>query len=81
MRNLLTVPGPIVRVGPTRCSVNSPEAVKTIYGLGQGFPKSDYYDAFSDMGRKNIFAERDPKVHSGMRRRIGQLYSLGNLLS
>lgn len=34
--------GPVVRYAPGRYSISDPDAIKTIYGLGQGFDKSDW---------------------------------------
>ncbi|KUL82310.1 hypothetical protein ZTR_09714 [Talaromyces verruculosus] len=77
----LTDPGPIVRIGPNKCSIDDPEAVKIIYGLGRPFVKTSYYSAFTDVNKTSLFSEREPKAHAGMRRRIAKLYSLTNLLS
>ncbi|KAF7593917.1 hypothetical protein BBP40_010619, partial [Aspergillus hancockii] len=73
--------GPIVRIGPNKCSIDDPAAVKSIYGIGRPFVKTEYYSAFTDVNKTSLFAEREPKVHAGMRRRIAKLYSLTNLLS
>ncbi|KAJ0119871.1 putative L-asparaginase 4 [Fusarium oxysporum f. sp. albedinis] len=42
----LTLKGPIVRIGPNKCSVDDPSSLKVIYGLGRPFVKSDYYAPF-----------------------------------
>lgn len=73
--------GPIVRIGPNKCSIDDPDAVKIIYGLGKSFAKSSYYSAFTDVGKTSLFSEREPSIHAGMRRRIAKLYSLTNLLN
>ncbi|GKZ51841.1 hypothetical protein AbraIFM66951_007510 [Aspergillus brasiliensis] len=73
--------GPIVRIGPNKCSIDDPAAVKIIYGLGKPFVKASFYSAFTDVDKTSLFSEKDPNVHAGMRRRIAKLYSLTNLLS
>lgn len=35
--------GPVVRIAPDQLSFTSLEALQTIYGASNGFPKSDFY--------------------------------------
>lgn len=81
-RRILIAKGPVVCVRPNRCSIDDPRAIKIIYRLGpnQNFPKSEFYNAFSNAERENIFTKKDPKHYAGIRRRIGQLYLVGSIL-
>jgi hypothetical protein len=38
--------GAIVRVAPDHYSIDDPDAIKQIYGIGSRFPKSDWYEGW-----------------------------------
>src|ERR1700712_1929353 len=38
--------GPIVRIAPDHFSIDDPDAIKQIYGIGSKFPKSDWYEGW-----------------------------------
>ncbi|PQE16376.1 cytochrome P450 protein [Rutstroemia sp. NJR-2017a BVV2] len=59
------------------------EATKIIYGHGHSFLKGPYYQAYAlpHMRNWNMFAVRDPKVHSQLRRQFQSTYSLTALVS
>ena len=45
--------GPMVRISPTEIAVNYAEAFREIHGIGSGFKKSAWYQAFADAERPN----------------------------
>ena len=73
--------GSVVRIAPNKFEFNTVEAVKTIYSMTKTFPKSAYYEAFSDPHNKTLFNFRDAKAHARSRRTMASLYSMTTLLS
>lgn len=73
--------GPVVRLGPNIYSFNDPEAVKTIYGKGTEFDKSDWYEAWNSPGFKSLFTEPSVKVHGQLRRKFQHTYSMSSLVT
>ncbi|EXJ91083.1 hypothetical protein A1O1_04190 [Capronia coronata CBS 617.96] len=75
--------GPIVRVAPDMYSIESPEIVKKVYGIGSKFPKSDWYDAWRhpDPNRWTLFPDRDMKRHAETRKRFQAMYSMSSLVN
>ncbi|OTB11170.1 hypothetical protein K445DRAFT_370562 [Daldinia sp. EC12] len=65
--------GPIVRVGPKELSVNSVEAVKTIYQ--GGFDKHEWYSLFDNYGVPCTFSSAHAKHHSLRKRMVSHVYS------
>ncbi|KAI0532105.1 cytochrome P450 3A12 [Xylaria digitata] len=65
--------GPIVRVGPCELSVNSLEAVKTIYQ--GGFDKHSWYSVFNNFGVPCTFSSVQAKHHSIRKRMVSNVYS------
>ncbi|KAK0871031.1 hypothetical protein LTR87_013036 [Friedmanniomyces endolithicus] len=61
-------------------SINDPAALKQIYSLGQGFPKSDWYTAWSPTAARSLFSAQDQKAHSAMRRKFQATYSMSSLV-
>lgn len=57
--------GPIVRIAPNQYSVSDLATVKTIYGTGSKFAKSDWYEGWkhSSPDRWTLFPDRDIKRH------------------
>ncbi|KAI1142063.1 cytochrome P450 [Hypoxylon sp. FL0543] len=72
--------GPVVRYGPNRYSIDDQAAIKIIYGHGTQFEKSSWYDAWSNPGTWNIFAERNIQVHAQHRRQYQNAYSMSSLV-
>lgn len=70
-----------MRIGPDRYDFSSPEAIKVIYSLSAGFPKSHFYDTFGVPGSKTLLKEIDNSSHSVLRRKTAALYSMTTLLS
>lgn len=75
--------GPLVRLGPKLVSIDDPGALKTIYGIGSKFPKSDWYYAWRVPGPGNftLFADQDMARHANTRKRFQNLYSMTSLVS
>ncbi|KAG8157001.1 hypothetical protein KVR01_013223 [Diaporthe batatas] len=76
--------GKIVRLGPNYYSFDDPSAVKTIYGHGTQYQKSEWYEIWNtrpDMHSTNLFALRDIKRHSTMRRHYSNVYAMSSLVS
>ncbi|KAI1840221.1 hypothetical protein JX265_010783 [Neoarthrinium moseri] len=66
--------GPVVRIQPNQFSIADDEAIPVIYGHKNGFPKSDYYDAFISM-KPGIFSTRDKAVHVAKRKRVAHVFA------
>ena len=76
--------GPIVRIAPDHYSLDHPDAVRAVYGLGaKSFPKSDWYFAWQhpDPDRFTLFPDRNIHRHAETRRRFQALYSMTSLVS
>lgn len=71
--------GPLVRTGPNELSVSDLAAIKTIYGAGTQFRKSDWYSVWQGHRKFDLFAERDEKIHSQQRRLVSRAYSMDAL--
>ena len=46
--------GPVIRIGPNEVHFNSPTAMRTIYGPGSGFERTDFYRMFDAYGKMNV---------------------------
>ncbi|KAL5408614.1 hypothetical protein PMIN04_011337 [Paraphaeosphaeria minitans] len=66
--------GTLVRIAPNHVSVADPEAIPVIYGHGNGFLKSDYYDAFVSI-RRGLFNTRDRAEHTRKRKTVSHTFS------
>ncbi|KAJ5353128.1 cytochrome P450 pisatin demethylase [Penicillium brevicompactum] len=76
--------GSIVRIAPNYYSISDPSAIKTIYGHGSKFEKSEWYDAWNfgpTSGFTNLFSERSSKKHAEDRRKVASMYSMTSLVS
>lgn len=72
--------GPVVRLAPNEISVNSAEALRTVY-IG-GFEKHRWYlDPFVNYGTPNMFTMLGHKPHSVQKRMVSNLYSKSHLQS
>lgn len=71
--------GALVRNGPNEVSVADLAAIKTIYGAGTKFRKSDWYSVWQGHRKFDLFAERDERVHGKQRSLISQAYSMSSL--
>ncbi|KAK3326057.1 putative benzoate 4-monooxygenase cytochrome P450 [Apodospora peruviana] len=66
--------GPVVRIQPNHVSVNDDEAIQIIYGHGNGFTKSSFYDAFVSI-RRGLFNTRDRAEHTRKRKIVSHTFS------
>lgn len=73
--------GPIVRVAPNRYDFNTLEATRTIYRIGNAFPRSKYYVPFGSQHGPNLLNELGNGPHGAMKRQLASLYSMSTLLS
>lgn len=71
--------GPLVRTAPNEVSVADSAAIKTIYGAGSKFRKSDWYSVWQGHRRFDLFGERNERVHSEQRRLVSRAYSMESL--
>lgn len=71
--------GALVRTGPNEVSVSDLNSIKTIYGAGTKFRKSDWYSVWQGHRKFDLFAERDEKIHGKQRSLISSAYSMTSL--
>jgi cytochrome P450 len=71
--------GKLVRTAPNEVSISDPTAIKTIYGAGTKFRKSDWYSVWQGHRKFDLFGGRDEKIHGQHRRLISSIYSLEQL--
>lgn len=71
--------GPVVRIGPNEVHFNSLSALRTIYGAGSGFERTDFYCMFDVYGRKNMFTFSDGAEHAKRKRLVARPYSKSGL--
>ncbi|KAF2792227.1 cytochrome P450 [Melanomma pulvis-pyrius CBS 109.77] len=66
--------GTLVRIQPNHVSVADADAIPVIYGHGNGFLKSEYYDAFVSI-RRGLFNTRDRNEHTRKRKTVSHTFS------
>jgi benzoate 4-monooxygenase len=66
--------GPLIRLQPNHVSVADSDAINAIYGHGNGFLKSEYYDAFVSI-KRGLFNTRDRVEHSRKRKIVSHTFS------
>ncbi|KAK8129840.1 hypothetical protein PG999_002220 [Apiospora kogelbergensis] len=66
--------GPVVRIQPNHVSIADDDAIPIIYGHGNGFLKSSFYDAFVSI-RRGLFNTRDRAEHSRKRKNISHTFA------
>lgn len=66
--------GKVVRIAPNHTSIADDSAINAIYGHGNGFLKSDYYDAFVSIQR-GLFNTRDRAQHTRKRKIVSHTFS------
>ncbi|CCC09011.1 unnamed protein product [Sordaria macrospora k-hell] len=71
--------GPVVRIQPNHVSICDDSAIPTIYGHGNGFLKSDFYDAFVSI-RRGLFNTRDRAEHTRKRKIVSHTFSAKSVL-
>ncbi|KAK4212553.1 cytochrome P450 [Rhypophila decipiens] len=67
--------GPVVRIQPNHVSINDDNAIQIIYGHGNGFLKSDFYDAFVSI-RRGLFNTRNRAEHTRKRKIVSHTFSV-----
>jgi hypothetical protein len=73
--------GPAVRVGPQRISFNSLSALRTIYGAGSPFERTDFYSMFDVYGRPNMFTMASGYDHRERKKTLSHMYSNQTVLA
>ncbi|KAI1780814.1 cytochrome P450 [Hypoxylon cercidicola] len=66
--------GTVVRIQPNHVSIADDEAIQIIYGHGNGFLKSDFYDAFVSI-RRGLFNTRNRAEHTRKRKLISSTFA------
>jgi benzoate 4-monooxygenase len=66
--------GKLVRIQPHHVSIADADAIPQIYGHGNGFLKSEYYDAFVSI-RRGLFNTRDRAEHTRKRKTVSHTFS------
>ncbi|KAI8634371.1 cytochrome P450 [Xylariaceae sp. FL1651] len=66
--------GKVVRIQPNHVSVADDEAIQVIYGHGNGFLKSDFYDAFVSI-KRGLFNTRDRTEHTRKRKMVSHTFA------
>ncbi|KAF9877254.1 hypothetical protein CkaCkLH20_05520 [Colletotrichum karsti] len=70
--------GPVVRIQPNHVSIADDDAIQIIYGHGNGFLKSNFYDAFVSIQR-GLFNTRDRHEHSRKRKIVSHTFSVKSI--
>lgn len=75
--------GPVVRLAPNWFSISDARSIRTIYGPGSKFTKSEFYDPFGspNVDHKDVFSERSNENHTVERRKTSNLYAMSSLVS
>ncbi|KAL9085052.1 MAG: hypothetical protein Q9165_007793 [Trypethelium subeluteriae] len=68
--------GKLVRTGPNEVSIADLGAMRTIYGAGSRFRKSEWYSVVQGHRKFDIFAERNEKVHASQRKLVSRPYAM-----
>ncbi|KAI0162530.1 cytochrome P450 [Pestalotiopsis sp. NC0098] len=66
--------GPVVRIQPNHVSIADDAAIQAIYGHGNGFLKSEFYDAFVSI-RRGLFNTRDRHEHTRKRKIVSHTFA------
>jgi len=68
--------GDLVRTGPNEVSVSNLAAIKSIYGAGTKFRKSEWYSVWKGHRKFDLFAEPNERLHGEQRRLVSRAYSM-----
>ncbi|KAK3714140.1 hypothetical protein LTR37_007942 [Vermiconidia calcicola] len=75
--------GDLVRIGPNCVSICKPDLIPTIYGIGKGYVKSDFYSVWQNIvnGKRvaSMVFTTDEAEHAAMKKPIAAAYSLSTL--
>ncbi|KAK4503417.1 hypothetical protein PRZ48_004332 [Zasmidium cellare] len=72
--------GPVVRIGPHEVHFNSLTALRTIYGPGSGFGRTDFYRMFDVYGEQNLFTFHSSQDHGERKKLLANAYSKSNVI-
>jgi hypothetical protein len=72
--------GPVVRIGPSEISFNTLTALRTIYGPGSGYGRTNFYRMFDVYGKQNLFTYHSAKQHSERKKLLSHAYSKSVIL-
>jgi len=72
--------GPVVRVGPREVSFSSTSALRSIYGAGSGFERTQIYHMFEVYGRKNMFSFASVREHAERKKMLAHAYAKSVIL-
>ncbi|KAH6665497.1 cytochrome P450 [Halenospora varia] len=77
-----TITSDFVRIAPNEVSISDANAIKTIYGSGNGFTKTDFYTIFASnlSPHGDHFTQTDEKKHGERRRIVSGIYSMTGVL-
>ena len=72
-----------MRIAPDEVSIADARAIKSVYGVGKGFAKTDFYDSLQPPIKTplgGLFQQRDEKLHSKRLRIVAPIYTMANVL-
>ncbi|OJJ50337.1 hypothetical protein ASPZODRAFT_57998 [Penicilliopsis zonata CBS 506.65] len=72
--------GPVVRLAPNLYSLGDIKDIRNVYSTSSKYPKSAWYEAWSDPAKPSLFSERDPKKHADIRKKFTSLYTMSSLI-
>ncbi|GKT97551.1 benzoate 4-monooxygenase cytochrome P450 [Colletotrichum tofieldiae] len=73
--------GNAVRISPNEVSFSSLSALRTIYGAGSGFERTNFYRMFDVYGRQNLFTFAEGRKHGERKKLLAHAYSKSVILS
>lgn len=72
--------GSAVRIGPSTISFNSLSALRSIYGPGSQFGRTDFYSMFDVYGKPNLFTFYSTAEHGQRKKLLSHAYSKSVIL-
>lgn len=72
--------GPVVRVGPNEIHFNSLSALRTIYGPGSEFGRTNFYRMFDVYGKQNLFTFHSSQDHGDRKKLLANAYSKSSVI-
>lgn len=72
--------GSAVRIGPSMVSFNSLTALRTIYGPGSQYGRTDFYSMFDVYGKPNLFTFYSTAEHGQRKKLLSHAYSKSMIL-
>ncbi|KXS97339.1 hypothetical protein AC578_10737 [Pseudocercospora eumusae] len=67
-------------IGPNEVHFNSLMALRTIYGPGSGFGRTNFYRMFDVYGKQNLFTFHSAKDHGERKKLLANAYSKSNVI-